>query len=438
MKKNLWLRTPSGGGAATIPAVRAFDENTVQTYPAPGTTKDLTLSETWQKLEDLWTDLPAVVKIKGILSDAVSEAIDVCISPVDPGAAGQRTYAVESGGILRVGRVPTSGLASANVNVLGEVETSGAWKTGTVTTGVLDAVGVGVATATDLSVTGACAGMATVTIEATAVNSTGPTIKVETYVNGQWGQAQFAYRTASSAGWTTGISYSGMVAATKIVVGLPPGATQYRLVMTAGAVGPHTIKCTPSATPFVVPNTLVAGQLDIYGRNAHASTASAIVFPAGLESRTTEQTAVASGSSTRHAATQAGQALVWPGAAPGTDIWTYSTNGTPLTANGNTTIVAAVINKRHFVNHITIQNTGSGSVRAAIDDSDGVLVWGPVLLDGDGAVAAMCPPIFTPMDAVEGVVMGVANRALRLTLTDASGTVAVEATVRGFKSSLGV
>jgi len=85
-----------------------------------------------------------------------------------------------------------------------------------------------------------------------------------------------------------------------------------------------------------------------------------------------------------------------------------------------------------------VMNKGSGNADVSIEDADGVPVWGPFNLDGDGAVAGMCPSFLSPMDAMDGATRGAVNKTLVIKVANTSGTVSIQATVRGFKSSMGV
>jgi len=350
----------------------------------------------------------------------------------------QETYPV--GRPFTHGNIPAEivGLTGATVNVAGEVETATAWKV-TQSTTTLAATPV-----VNDAITLLCEGRAQAVFEVQAI-PTSVSLLPEVSVDGtNWGACRGYTMSATDMRQTTyGTGATAGSVGRKFVV--DTGGYKYvRLKVTAvSGTGALTVAHAVTSDPFqnaspTVNSSGVSSVNLVTTPGTHGASSVAGVIHPGLGAVTAEQTLVTDGQATRHAGTPAGHAMTWQGSVPGADRWCYSTKTTPLTGDGSTTIAAAVTGKRNFVEHLSVMNKGSGNADVSIEDADGVPVWGPFNLDGDGAVAGMCPSFLSPMDAMDGATRGAVNKTLVIKVANTSGTVSIQATVRGFKSSMGV
>lgn len=395
MKNNLWLRTPSGGGAATIPKVRAFDPNKVQVWPAPGTTKDLTISETWQKLSDLWTNIPNDIKVAGILSDAIDEAIDVCISPVDPDAAGQKSYSLAAGALLNVGKVPTSGLATANVTVTGEVEVASNWKVGPVTTATITSSGSAAANACTIS----CAGFSEAEFFVDSVATGAPTLTAEVSMDGtNWYSAVAHYHAGSSALRISGGVVTSVAAGHRVFASCA-GYAYARLRWSSAAATTVVISGRASGNPWVgaTANVDSGGRLSVSNtitQAVHGAVAATTVAMAGGEGRSTDPTAVDSGDAVKLLCDLFGKLIVKPHALRG-QTWKYSTPAGGILTATKTTLKALESGYIQCLVDLSVKNHSTTAVEvtvysASTDTGDlaaeSDVLWRGIV-DGDGPVA---------------------------------------------------
>jgi len=456
MSSELGIRTRSGTGvdlsrlylkaasATTLTNVRFFDASGTMILSGlggSGITLDLTTS--WQSLETLlkaetggsaaWDSIRE--SVAGVVTDAVTIQVDASFGQAD---ATVPTKVFASGSPLLIGHgVPDElrGLVGVTVTLSGEMETASNWKNGPLVTASISASG----SADANSCVVPCLGFSEVKFLVVTTTGT-PQMVGEVSMDGtNW------YGALGTIQPTT-TRYSGSIqnasSGTRMMVACQ-GWVYARLRWSSGAGTGVVVYGRATGSPFIPP----LASVDSSGRQSvalsqnnvsHAATFSTQSLVGGaLEGRATEQSLVSEGQATRWAATPGGHGLAWPGQMPGAENWCYSTEATPLTANGTTTIASKVAGKRHFVNHISVQNTGTGSVDVEIRDEDGRTVWGPFQLDGDGATPAMCPPIFVPMDPIDGTTRGAVNKDLQLVLSNASGTISVRATIRGFRSAMG-
>ena len=345
----LWFRTVSGGGAGTIPKVRLFDSSGVQVFPDAGSTKDLTISETWQNLRTLWPEacLDTLKTPHGFLCDEVSEDIDVAISPISPGAAGQRSFQLVSGQGMAYGTAPLGpGGDMTTVSVTGEVLTSTYSRT---------MRGTGsIAAVNGFSDPISCAGMNSIALLKTSSNSMTPTVVPQvSYDNGvTWSSAR-AYTVAANdtralptplAGVSWGTPANGIR-----IYADTFGATHFRLQWSAGApaVPPEavTFQYGASSDPFIPP----IGSVDSSGRlnvtvgsitppHTHGSAVTTTAFMQMGEARiSSDGTPVSQGQNVRAVYTGNGAALVRNDALL-SQKWTYSTPSGGITTATKTTL----------------------------------------------------------------------------------------------------
>lgn len=391
----LWFRTPSGGGAGTIPGVRLFNAQGVQVWPTPNTTKDLTISETWQSLNTIWAEIAGTDPRTphGFLCDALTENVEVAIHAGDPGASGQESFTVPAGQVFSYGTSPFKDVDT--VNVSGEVLTSSSYAQGTLQTATLTAV--------NQALTINCEGMGQAIFECTALAGSGSpavTVGFETSIDGgtKWCYAPAYYTTTASSLPSTASATLNLATTTRYIVNCA-GATHVR----ARATAVSTTAPTPTtaamqgiveATTWNPALTMSGGITSIYGFQTHDLAVNTYLVAAGAEARATDGTAVASGDATRIQADLQGRLVVQSDALRA-NKWKYSTPAAFITTSTKTTLKALESSTIQCLKDLSVKNHSTTAVivtvySAATDTGDlaaesDVLWRGKV--DGDGPVA---------------------------------------------------
>lgn len=302
----------------------------------------------------------------GMAADAPSAVVNVYLS----GNTDSVDYTAPTSKIFVCGQLPQEVWSyGAGVGAGSAGDSVEVWKTGTVATGTL--------TNTNDYIEGSCVGMAGIILEATAVSTTGPNIQVDCYINGQWRQAELAYRSVTGSAWSFIVNYPALTTSAVIWVKVIPGATLFRIVMYGGATGPHTIVATPSAQPWNPAAVLNGGRMDIPGSSSQDTAAPSSLTVVGAEGRSTDGTAVTSGRSARLLSTLLAKLVTMPYALPG-QSWSAAT--AQITTTNETTLKAAGgAGIRTYLTSLAIVNTGgataSGAHVTVLDGSGGTVLW---------------------------------------------------------------
>lgn len=430
----LFLKAP--GGAMNLTNCRFYDATgTMILSGIAAAAITIPLTTSYQSLKTLveaqtggatvWESIKD--SLAGFMCDAVSARVDVSLGQA---AATVPSFYCAVNRPLTVGSgVPDElkSLSGANVTVSGEVEVAQGWKT-------WQQSGVFTTTADEGTIIYSNASAYSslrVMSDAASTN-----VEVDVSADGIIWSITALGRSNTSAptvvGTATTLTANAWYSA-------PTNNAPYVRVRKSSAGGTGgNITAVLSSEPYSVNPSVTAGALltSLAASVNHDGAASTGTVQVSIEARETEALVSAEGDATRIAGTKAGHVLAWLGAAPGGDNYNWNNSGAALTADGTTDIVAAVSGKRGFVEHITVENYETGSCDVTIEDADGVPVWGPHRLDGDGAVAAMCPHLPKPISPLSGTTRGAVNRALKFKIANKSGTIAVQATVRGFRSAM--
>lgn len=282
-------------------------------------------------------------------------------------------------------------LTNATVNVSGEVEVAAANKLGASVSGTLT-------NANDV-VSGDCTGMATVIVQLNTVSTTGPNVRIDVYREGVWRQIPFSTRGLTSSTGGIAISTSSLGSTTEITFSCA-GATQWRIVMTGGATGPHTVLGRSVASPYLPIITQTQGPA------AHDATASSAGNPnlIGIESRSSDGTAVGNGDVVRALGTLLGKLVNYPHALPGS-TWNYAAasggiaNATPVEAK------AAVASTYQYVTGAQIVNQSTTAVEVEIRHGTTAL-W-RCELDADGGAAGISIQFPVPLRGASGAAINI-------------------------------
>lgn len=257
-------------------------------------------------------------------------------------------------------------------------------------------------------------GMGSGTVQLSSVTGAGPSVIMEYSLDGSnWSPLRWAAQGTSPS--TTWSAVTMGTAFTPRSFDIPPGAVSVRARMSGGATGPHVVQIQLSSALFGERALVNGGSMQVAGPVGHATAVSGNPFLAGVEGRSTDQAAVASGQASRLVGSLLGKGVVLPYALPGQVVDGVAT----MTNTSDTAVLAAQgAGIRSYLTSVIIANETAANLIVAIKDgttvkqrvpvpaNGGVVVSLPVPLRGSANTAWNLACLSSPGGNVYGSVVG--------------------------------